>query len=153
MTIAAGPTAVVFTFGVTNAYTCGNVPGATLNQITDPDFPGATSVCYVDGYFAFSATGDTAEWFISKLLDPTASFDALDFVFSDAMPNVIRRVVSHREQLWTIGEGGFEVWYNAGSSGLETAPGGMSFFPFRRMAGGMSCRSGTASPQSVCRGG
>ena len=147
VTIAAGPTAVVINV-TPRAYTCEHASGALLNEITDPDFPGATSVCYVDGYFAFSAVGDTSKWFISALLDPTA-FDALDFVFSDAMPNVIRRVMSHREQVWTIGEGGFEVWYNAGSSGLETAPG-TSFFPFRRMAGGV-VPIGTGSPQAVCR--
>ena len=61
----------------------GTCPADPLNQITDPDFPGASSVCYVDGYFAFSALGDTAQWFISRLLDP-AAIDALDFVFSDA---------------------------------------------------------------------
>lgn len=145
VTIAAGPTAVVIN-STPNAFTCPHAPGATLEQITDPDFPGATSVCYVDGYFVFSSLGDTARWFISKVLDPT-SFDALDFAFSDGMPNVIRRVISHREQVWTIGEAGFEVWYNAGSSGLETAPG-VSFFPFRRMAGGV-VPIGTGSPMSV----
>ena len=58
-------------------------------------------------------------------------------------------MISHREQVWTIGENGFEVWYNAGSSGLETTPG-VSFFPFRRMAGGV-VPIGTGSPLSVCR--
>jgi hypothetical protein len=147
VTIAAGPTAVVFCVAP-NAYTCGHNPGTILNQIGGPVFTGATSVCYVDGYFAFSATGNSSQWFISRLLDPTA-FDALDFVFSDAMPNVIRRVIAHREQVWTIGEAGMEVWYNAGSSGLETTPG-FSFFPFRRASGGV-VPVGTGSPMSVCR--
>jgi hypothetical protein len=147
VTIAAGPTAVVVC-SAPRAYTCGHLPGTLLNGITDPDFPGATSVCYVDGYFAFSSLGDTAQWFISRLLDP-GNFDALDFVFSDAMPNAIRRVVAHRGQVWTVGESGFEIWYDAGSSGLETTPG-TSFFPFRRVAGGV-INSGTGSPMSVCR--
>ena len=147
VTIAAGPTAVVFCVAP-NAYTCDHNPGSILNQITDPDFPGATSVAYVDGYFAFSAPGNTSQWFISRLLDPS-SFDALDFVFSDAVPNVVRRVTNHRGQLWTVGEGGFEVWYDAGTAGLETTPG-TSFFPFRRMAGGV-VPIGTSSPMSVSR--
>ena len=146
-TIAAGPTACVVCIAP-NAYTCANLPGSPLNQITDPDFPGASSVCYLDGYFAFSALGDTAMWFISRLLDPS-SFDALDFAFSDAQPNIIRRVIAHRGQIWTCGEGGFEVWYDAGTSGLETTPG-TSFFPFRRAAGGV-INIGTGSPMSVCR--
>ena len=147
VTIAAGPTAVVIC-SAPRSYTCGHLPGELLNQITDPDYPGASSVCYVDGYFAFSALGDTAQWFISRLLDPS-SFDALDFVFSDALPNVIRRVITHRGQVWTCGESGFEIWYDAGSSGLETTPG-TSFFPFRRAAGGV-ISIGTGSPMSICR--
>ena len=81
-----------------------------LNQIGGDVFPGATSVAYSDsGYFAFSSTGNTgAIAFISRLLDPT-DFDALDFAFSDAVPNVIRRVVKDiRNQIWTVGEAGFE---------------------------------------------
>ena len=138
VTIAAGPTAVVVCVAP-NAYTCGHDVGTPLNLITDPDFPGATSVAYCDGYFCFSAMGDTAEWFISKLLDPTA-YDALDFAFSDAMPNVIRRLISHRGQIWTLGESGFEVWYDAGQAD----------FPFRRASGGI-VPIGTGSPMAVCR--
>ena len=136
-TIAVGPTACVVCIAP-NAYTCTHLPGDPLNQITDPDYPGASSVTYVDGYFAFSSLGDTAQWFISGLLDP-ANFDALDFAFSDALPNDIRRVITHRGQLWTIGEGGFEVWYDSGDQD----------FPFRRASGGV-ISIGTGSPQSVC---
>ena len=41
-----------------------------------------------------------------------------------------------RGELWLVGETALEVWYDAGSSGLETTPG-TSFFPFRRRAGGV----------------
>jgi len=138
VTIAAGPTACVICVPP-RAYTCANLPASPLNQITDPDFPGASSVCYVDGYFAFSSLGDSAQWFISLLLNP-ASFSALDFAFSDAVPNVIRRVIAHRGQVWTIGESGFEVWYDAGKAD----------FPFRRASGGV-IPIGTGSPMSVCK--
>jgi hypothetical protein len=138
VTIAAGPTAVVICVPP-RAYTCGHDPGVVLAEIGGDVFPGATSVCYVDGYFAFSKPGNTAEWFISRLLDPT-DFDALDFVFSDAVPNAVRRVIGHRGQVWTIGESGFEIWYNAGTAD----------FPFRRMSGGV-VSVGTTAPMSVCR--
>lgn len=147
VTIAAGPTAAVFCVAP-RAYTCGHAPGEPLNPIGGDVFEGATSVCYVDGYFVFSSPGNTAQWFISRLLDPTA-FDALDFVFSDATANAIRRVVAHRGQVWTIGETGLEIWYDAGTSGLETTSG-TSFFPFRRASGGVIW-AGTNSPMSVCR--
>jgi len=137
-TIAAGPTAVAVCVPP-NVYIAGNDVGDPIGIVTDPAFPGASSVAYVGGYFAFSALGNTSEWFISRLLDPTV-FDALDFAFSDALPNVIRRVISHRGQLWTIGEGGFQIWYQSGDAD----------FPFRPAAGGVIAQ-GTASPMSVCR--
>jgi hypothetical protein len=131
VTIAVGSTQAVVCVPP-NAWTCNwNGP---LNQITG-DFPGAASVAQLDGYFAFTGYEDDTRWFISYLLDPT-KYDALDFAYSDGVPNVIRRVIAHRGEFWLIGERAFEVWYDAGSSGLETAPG-TSFFPFRRRAGGV----------------
>src|SRR6187399_258055 len=50
--ISAGPTAAVVVVAP-RAYTCGHDVGDPLNLITDPDFPGATSVAYCDGYFCF----------------------------------------------------------------------------------------------------
>lgn len=138
VTIAAGPTAVSVCVPP-NVYIGGNDVGDPIGLVTDPAFPGASSVAYVGGYFAYSALGNTSEWFISRLLDPTV-FDALDFAFSDALPNVIRRVISHRGQLWTIGEGGFQIWYQSGDAD----------FPFRPAAGGV-IPIGTTSPMSVCR--
>jgi hypothetical protein len=137
VTIAAGPSAAVVCVAP-RAYTCAHLVGDPLNEITDPGFPGASSVCYVDGYFAFSSLGDTSQWFISQVLDPS-SFAALDFAFSDALPNIIRRVMTHRGQLWTVGESGFEIWYDSGDAD----------FPFRRAAGGI-IKGGTGSPQSTC---
>lgn len=137
-TIAAGPTAVAVCVPP-NVYIGGHNVSDPINAVTDPAFPGASSVAYVGGYFAFSALGNTSEWFVSRLLDPSV-FDALDFAFSDALPNVIRRVVSHRGQLWTIGEAGFQVWYISGDAD----------FPFRPAAGGV-VPIGTNSPMSVCR--
>lgn len=139
VTIAVGVNAAVVVVPP-NAFTCGHQITDTLNQIGGDVFPtwGASSVTYCDGYFAFSAFGNSAMWFLARLLDPT-DFDALDFVFSDAVPNVIRRLITHRGQIWTIGDAGFEVWYDSGDAD----------FPFRRASGGV-VRIGTASPMSVC---
>jgi hypothetical protein len=116
-----------------NAYTCTNDVGAPLNQIGG-DFPGASSVAYLDGYFVFTSANIDARFFCSLLLDPT-NYDALDFAYADAVPNILRRVMTLRDELWFIGNTGIEIWYNAGSSGLETTPS-TSFFPFRRQSGG-----------------
>lgn len=43
--------------------------GETLNIVTDPDAPDASSVAYTDGFFVFSETG-TQQFFISGLQAP-----------------------------------------------------------------------------------
>ena len=131
-TIAVGVNAVVVCVPP-NAFTCG-LGDTAVNQIGG-DFPGARSVAYLDGYFVFTSDELSAQFFCSLLLDPS-DYDALDFAFADGVPNLIRRVMVLRGELWLIGESAMEVWYDAGSSGLETTPG-TSFFPFRRRAGGV----------------
>lgn len=122
-----------------NAFTCPH-GGGSLNQIGGT-FAGAASVAYLDGYFAFTDySNNNAGWFICGLLDPTA-FDALDFASADGVPNVLRRIISHRGELWLMGEGGQEVWYDSGD--LD--------FPFRRRAGSV-IPIGMASPTSVATG-
>lgn len=135
ITIAAGPNAAVFCVPP-RAYTCGHGDTDPLNQIGG-DFPGAATVCYHDGYFVYTAYENSSKWFIGRLLDPLA-FDALDFVFADAFPNVIRRIMPLRTNLWVTGAGGIEVWYDAGNAD----------FPYRRLSGG-AIQSSVQSPRSL----
>jgi hypothetical protein len=144
-TIAVGPVGAVVCVPP-NAWVCDHSGG--INQIGG-DFPGARSVAYIDGYYVYTSTEVGARFFCNLLQDPTA-FDALDFAYADAMPNLLHRVVAMNGDLWFLGDAGIEVWYNAGSSGLETTPG-TSFFPFRRRAGGV-ISSGVAAIRSVAWG-
>ena len=81
VTIAAGLAVVICS---APHATCGHLPGDLLSQITDPGFPRRhhRSVTWA-ATFAFSALGDTAQWFISRLLGPrqasmrSASFSAM----------------------------------------------------------------------------
>jgi hypothetical protein len=130
-TIAVGVNAAVVCIPP-RAYTCAH--DGPLNQITG-DFPGARSVTYLNGYFVFTSDSPLGPFFVSGLLDPTA-YDALDFAYPDGEPDALRRVMTLNGELWLIGDSSLEVWYDAGSSGLETSPG-TSFFPFRRRAGGV----------------
>lgn len=126
VTIAVGTTGVAIVVPP-NAFVSNHEDA--LNQVDDAAFPGATSVAYLDGYYVFTNILDGAGWFYSKLLDPL-SYSALDFAFADATPNVIRRVIAHRGQLWFLGESAIEIWYNAGIvQGLD--------IPFRRADGGV----------------
>lgn len=121
ITIAVGVNAVVVVVPP-NAFTCSHSDTA-VNQITGT-FPGARSVAYLDGYFAFTSDDLNSQFFISLLLDPSM-FSALDFAFADGVPNLLRRVITLRGELWLVGEKGIEVWYNSGDAD----------FPFRRRAG------------------
>ena len=123
-TIAVGQNAAVFCVPP-RAYTCSHGATDTLNQIGG-DFPGASTVCYHDFYFVYTAYENSSRWFISRLNDP-ADFDALDFAFADAFPNTIRRILPLRTYLWITGENGIEIWYDAGNAD----------FPYRRLSGGV----------------
>jgi len=107
-----------------NAFTCTH--DGALNQIGGDVFEGASSVDFVDGYFVFTDVPPSARWFISRLADPT-DFDALDFAHSDGVTNLLSRVITHRGEVWLMGHGGIEVWYDAGEAD----------FPFRRRPGGV----------------
>ena len=95
-------------------------------QITDPDWPGASSVDYLDGYFLFSEP-DSGIFFISALNDAT-DFDALDFASAESAPDDLVRVfVDHRE-VWLMGTDTCEIWSNTGAG----------LFPFERITGAIN---------------
>jgi hypothetical protein len=111
---------------------------ATLSPITDSDFPRASSVSYVDGYFVFTRP-NTGQWFISDLLEAT-SYDALDFATAESYPDDLVRVyVDHRE-VWLFGKKSTEVWTNTGRAD----------FPFERISGAI-LEKGCAAAGSVAR--
>jgi hypothetical protein len=123
VTIAVGVNAAVVCVSP-NCWTCGH--SGPMSQLSGT-FPtdGASSVAYLDGYFVFTDFQSTSMFFICLLLDPS-SFDALDFAYADGVPNVVRRVISHRGDIWLIGTA-LEIWYNSGDAD----------FPFRRRGGGV----------------
>jgi hypothetical protein len=123
-TIAVGVSAVVVCVPP-NAFTCLHSDLALVQL--GGTFPGsASSVAYLDGYFIFTSLSDLSMFFICRLMDPT-NFDALDFAHADASPNVIVRAVSHRGDVWFMGQAAIEIWYNSGDQD----------FPFRRRPGGV----------------
>ena len=107
-------------------------------QITDPDFPGASVVDYLDGYFVFIQPNSQKIW-VTALLDGT-SVDPLDFASAEGDPdNIISMIVDHRE-VWLFGNSSTEVWYNAG----------LSDFPLVRIQGAFN-ELGCAARYSVAK--
>lgn len=96
-----------------------NTSTKVLGPITDPDFPGAGSVGYIDGYFVFTEP-NTQKFWVTSILDGT-SIDPLDFASAEGYPdNVISLIVDHLE-IFLFGTTSVEVWYAAGTPDFPMA--------------------------------
>lgn len=94
-----------------------------FKQITDPDFPGAATVGYLDGYFVFNEPNSQRIW-VTALLDGS-SIDPLDFASAEGSPDGLVAInVDHREA-WLFGTDSVEVWYDVGGTD----------FPLQRIQG------------------
>jgi hypothetical protein len=92
-------------------------------QITDPDFAGAVTVAYLDGYFVFNQPNSQIIW-VSQLLDGT-SVDPLDFASAEGSPDGVVGLIADHRELWVFGTDSVEVWYNSGAAD----------FPLQRIQG------------------
>jgi hypothetical protein len=109
-----------------------------FQQIIDPDFPGAVTVGYIDGYFVFNEPNSQKIW-VTQLLDGT-SVDPLEFASAEGNPdNVVAVFVDHRE-VWVFGSNSTEVWYDAG----------LLDFPLARIQGAFN-ELGCAAPYSIAK--
>ena len=94
-----------------------------FQQITDPDFPGAVTVGYLDGYFVFNEPDSQRMW-VTALLNGL-DVSPLDFASAEGSPDGIVAInVDHRE-VWVFGTDSIEVWYDAG----------LADFPLQRIQG------------------
>jgi hypothetical protein len=110
----------------------------TFVQVTDPDFPGAVTVGYLDGYFVFNQPDSQKLW-ITSLLDGT-QINPLDFASAEGSPDgIVGIIVDHRE-VWVFGTDSTEVWYNAGAAD----------FPLARIQGAFN-EIGCVAPYSIAK--
>ena len=125
--IACNPRSFIYN-EVTNAFA----------EITDPDFAGAVTVGYLDGYFVFNEPNSQRVW-VSQLLDGT-QIDPLSFASAEGSPDGLVAInVNHREA-WLFGTDSVEVWYNAG----------LPDFPLTRIQGAFN-ELGCAAAFSVAK--
>ena len=109
-----------------------------FGQITDPDFPGALTVSYLDGYFVFIEPDSQSVW-VTALNDPT-SIDPLDFASAEGDPDgLVSSIVNHSE-VWLFGTNSVEVWYDSGNAD----------FPLQRIQGAFN-ELGCAATFSVAK--
>jgi len=115
-----------------------NIDTGVFAQIGDPDFPGAVTVGYVNGYFVFNEPNSARVW-VTALYDGSG-IDALSFASAEAAPdNVVSLIVDHKE-IWIFGNNSTEVWYDAGQPDYPLAP-----------IQGAFLETGCAAPYSVAK--
>ena len=103
-----------------------NGPGYVYNsvtnvfqQVTDPDFPGALTVSYLDGYFIFNEPNSQKIW-VTSILDGT-QIDPLDFASAEGNPDGLVAVIVNNREAWLFGTNSIEVWYDAGTPDFPLA--------------------------------
>ena len=107
-------------------------------EITDPDFPGAVTVGYLDGYFVFNEPNSQRVW-VTSLFDGSA-VEPLDFASAEGSPDgLVGLIIDHREA-WLFGTNSVEVWYDAGNAD----------FPLQRIQGAFN-EIGCAAPYSIAK--
>lgn len=115
-----------------------NATTSAFGQITDPDFPGALTVSYLDGYFVFIEPDSQRVW-VASLYDPL-TIDPLDFASAEGDPDgLVSSIVDHSE-VWLFGTNSIEVWYNSGNTD----------FPLQRIQGALN-EIGCAATFSVAK--
>ena len=92
----------------------------TFAKITDPDFAGATTVCYIDGYFAFNQPDSQIIW-VTDILNATV-INPLAFAAAESSPDKVIAVVNNNREVWVFGQGTTEVWYDAALTPFPLAP-------------------------------
>jgi hypothetical protein len=107
-------------------------------RITDPDFPGAVTVAYLDGYFVFNEPNSQKMW-VTALLDGT-SIDPLEFVSTEGSPDGLVAVIANFREVWAFGTNSIEVWSDTGA--LD--------FPLERIPGAFN-ELGCAAPYSIAK--
>ena len=115
-----------------------NANTGAFGPITDPDFPGAVTVAYLDGYFVFNEPNSQKLW-VTSLLDGT-SIDPLDFASTEGSPDGLLAVVSNFREIWAFGTNSIEVWFDSGATD----------FPLQRIQGAFN-ELGCAAPYSIAK--
>ena len=114
-----------------------NASTEVFAEITDADFPGASQVGFLNGYFVFTEPDSQRIW-VTSLYDGSA-VDPLDFASAEGNPdNIVSMAIDHNE-LWLFGENSVEVWYNSGDT-----------FPFTRISGAF-VETGCLATHSVAK--
>jgi len=121
----------------TNGYIY-NTSTLAFAQITDPDWPGADTVTFLNGYFIVTKP-NTGQFYISAIYDGL-SWSALDFATAESNPDDLVRVIADNGQVVLFGPETTEFWSDSGA--LD--------FPLARV-GAAAIEWGLAARWSLCK--
>ena len=107
-------------------------------QITDPDWPGADTVTFLNGYFIVQKP-NTGRFYCSSIYDGL-TWSALDFATAESNPDNLIRVIADNGQILLLGPDTTEFWSDSGA--LD--------FPFARV-GAAAIEWGLAARWSLCK--
>jgi hypothetical protein len=136
-----GPT--TFTYNMAsnpggNATIVGSYTVPRFTQITDPEYPGAKTVTWMDGYFIVPQPSGQ-RFYVSGINDGI-SWDALDFASAESNPDQIVSIIADNGNITIFGEISTEFWTNSGATD----------FPFTRVSGGAT-EWGCAAVNSIAK--
>jgi len=92
---------------------------SVLSAITDTDYPGLTTVNFLDGYFVGHKAG-TGKFYICSLYDGRV-WDALDFATAESNPDDLVGTFVNQGYLYLFGEYTTEIWSNNGAQDFPFA--------------------------------
>lgn len=121
-----------------NASVVGSYTVPRFTQITDPDYPGAKTVTWMDGYFVVPQP--TGQRFYISGINDGINWDALDFASAESNPDQIVSIITDNGNLNIFGDISTEFWTNSGNTD----------FPFTRISGGAT-EWGCAAVNSIAK--
>jgi hypothetical protein len=118
---------------------------STVSRVSDPDFPGASWVGFLDGFIPIIEPGSGRIW-INETPYVPQNWNALDFVTAEAAPDdLLWGVVDHRE-LYAFGRETIEVFYNSGDADTPIRRTDSGFIEIGIMNPGAACKTDNGIP-------
>lgn len=113
--IASNLTQIMFVDGTADGYIYTPAAGTFQNILSvDTDFPGATHVAYIDGYFIVNAPG--TQLFYTSALNDGLTWDPLDVASAESSTDKTIALGVVKGELWILGTNSTEVWYDAANA-------------------------------------
>lgn len=111
----------------------------SFSSLTDPAYPGADRIAFIDGWLIFNQPG-SQNFFTTAPTPYTITFSASFFAKNDTSSDQLVTLMENNRELWLVGERHTEVWYDAGGAN----------FAFSRIPG-VAPQIGCSAKHSIAR--